>query len=69
MAKVKGLSSSSTISALIKDDRVFSTADLLNLIGSVQTRQPVYRNGHTDSYSIVGWNEGDLARDIISQRT
>ena len=68
MAKVKGLSSISTISALIKDDRIFSTADLLNLIGAVQTRQPVYRNGHTDSYSIIGWNEGDLARDIIAQR-
>ena len=68
MAKVKGLSSSSTISALIKDDRVFSTADLLNLIGAVQTRQPVHRDGYTDSYSIIGWNEGDLARDTISQR-
>jgi hypothetical protein len=68
MAKVKGLSSSSTISALIKDDRIFSTADLLNLIGAVQTRQPIYHEGFTDSYSIVGWNEGDLARDIIAQR-
>jgi len=68
MAKVKGLSSSSTISALIKDDRIFSTADLLNLIGTVQTRQPIYREGFTDSYSIIGWNEGDLARDVIAQR-
>jgi hypothetical protein len=69
MAKVKGLSSSSTISALIKDDRIFSTADLLNLIGTVQTRKPIYSPGCSDEYSIVGWNEGDLARDIIAQRT
>jgi hypothetical protein len=69
MAKVKGISSSSTISALIKDNRVFSTADLLNLIGTVQTRKPIYSPGCSDEYSIVGWNEGDLARDIIAQRT
>jgi hypothetical protein len=68
MAKVKGISSSSTISALIKDDRVFSTADLLNLIGTVQTRQAIYSPGCTDEYSIIGWNEGDLARDTIAKR-
>lgn len=68
LAKVTGLSSTTTIARLLKDDRIFSTADLLNLIGTVQTRQPIYRDGKTDSYSIVGWNEGDLARDIIAQR-
>jgi hypothetical protein len=68
LAKVKGLSSSSTISTLIKDDRIFSTADLLNLIGTVQTRQPIYELGCSDMYSITGWNEGDLARDIIAKR-
>ena len=69
MSKVKGLSSKSTISRLIKDDRIFLTTDLLNLIGAVQVRQPVYSNGRTDSYSIVGWNESDLATDIIAQRS
>jgi hypothetical protein len=69
LAKVTGLSSSTMISRLIRDDRIFSTTDLLNLIGTVQTRQPIYRDGKTDSYSIVGWNEGDLARDIIAQRS
>ena len=69
LAKVKGLSSSGTISALIKDDRVFSTADLLNLIGTIKTRKPIHVEGRTDVYSIVGWREGDLARDIISQRS
>jgi len=69
LAKVKGLSSSGTIAALIKDDRVFSTTDLLNLIGTIKTRQPIHDHGRTDKYSIIGWNEGDLARDIISQRS
>ena len=69
MSKVKGLSSKSTISRLIKDDRIFLTTDLLNLIGTVQVRQPVYSDGRTDNYSIIGWNESDLATDIIAQRS
>lgn len=68
LSKVKGLSSSGTISTLIKDNRVFSTTDLLNLIGVIKTRQPIHELGCTDKYSIIGWKEGDLATDIIAKR-
>ena len=66
--KVLGNSENSKIALLIKDDRILSTADLLNLIGVIKTREPIYKPGCSDKYSIIGWNEGDLATDIIAQR-
>lgn len=56
------------LSKLMKDERIFQNKDLINFIGTVILRNPIY-NVPGDKYSLItGWDSKDLASDIIANR-
>ena len=67
MAKVGGIDTTRTITSLMRDERIFTNEDLLNLVGLIKTRKIKNITG-PNIYSRDSWIESDLAIDIISQR-